>query len=143
MKSRSGSFNLYFLFVASILIVLYVCFLVSFPFLLILLFLQDRRHALEACIVRIMKSRRSLDHQHLMIEVGTCLISFFSLLAPFLALCACHVVCRVVLCRTPCLSPFLVHLSSLLCNSFPSPFLLLLLLLCRSGHKAVTSSVSS
>jgi len=39
---------------------------------------EDRRHAIEAAIVRIMKSRKSIDHQRLIVEVSQQLMQLFN-----------------------------------------------------------------
>ncbi|EME29718.1 ubiquitin-protein ligase (Cullin) isoform 1 [Galdieria sulphuraria] len=39
---------------------------------------EDRRHAIEAAIVRIMKSRRTIDHQRLIVEVSQQLMQLFN-----------------------------------------------------------------
>jgi len=38
---------------------------------------ENRKHAVEACIVRIMKARKTLNHQILVAEVSTQLMPFF------------------------------------------------------------------
>lgn len=38
---------------------------------------EDRRHAIEAAIVRVMKTRKTLEHQKLVIEVSTHLLQYF------------------------------------------------------------------
>lgn len=38
---------------------------------------EDRKHAIEAAVVRIMKTRKSLDHQKLVLEASTQLMRHF------------------------------------------------------------------
>lgn len=38
---------------------------------------EDRKHAMEACVVRVMKARRTLEHNKLMLEVSRQLMEYF------------------------------------------------------------------
>ena len=38
---------------------------------------EDRKHAMEACVVRVMKARKTVSHQQLMAEVSAQLMAFF------------------------------------------------------------------
>jgi hypothetical protein len=38
---------------------------------------EDRKHAIEACVVRIMKARKQMNHQQLILEVSTQLMQHF------------------------------------------------------------------